>query len=257
MTLTKFCVQTLSLTAGSLLLAAAAGAAPTGTASTDAGPPAKLKKQISVMEKILDETLVDSKNLLVANHHVSRGVYLPEFGVLFTLDASILSPDNEGWWKNFDFSKFRVETKDGTTVLHLNDNDADNDSDTDIADKDAQQADKDAQKAVKDAQKAANDANKKLEKRELTRKEILKARQERYENGKAELVTALLDYGETLNGLRDDQWVGVAAYFDDDMFGEPSADTVVLKAKMADLRAHGAGRISDQEAQNRVVIEEY
>ncbi|HYV51114.1 MAG TPA: hypothetical protein VE910_04365 [Dongiaceae bacterium] len=218
----------LSLTAGCLALAG------TASAQSTAQMPAKLKKQITVMEKVIDEVLVDSKNLLVANHEPTRGVYLPEFGVLFTLDAQILSPDRGEWWKDWN-KKFKVETdKHGNTVVHLN-NDDDDDDDSDKAD------------------------NKKdKEKRELTKKELLKDREERYEKGKTEIRDALTEYGYTLTGLRDDQWVAIVAYIDDDdMFGDNEGETVLMRAKMSDLRSHDAGKLSDDAMASRVSIEEY
>ena len=208
-----------------------AGLTLAGTAAAQSSqPPGKLKKQIEVMERILDEMLVDSKNVLVSGHDVTRGVYVPEFGVIFTLEAGILGPDHGEWWKNVDWSKkFKINTKDGTTIVSFNNDDDDEDKE-DKKDK---------------------------EEREMTRKELMKDRQERYERSKTELKLTLVDYGETLTGLRDDQWVGIAAFFDNDYFDERSTDTVIIKAKMSDLRAHSAGTVSDQQMASRVTIEEY
>ena len=213
------------------VLTLTAGLALAGTATAQSSqPPGKLKKQIEVMERILDEVLVDSQNVLVSGHNVTRGVYVPEFGVIFTLEASILGPDHGSWWKNVDWSKkFKINTKDGTTVVQFNDDDDDEDKE-DKKDK---------------------------EDREVSRKELMKDRQERYERSKTELKLTLVDYGETLTGLRDDQWVGIAAFFDNDYFDERSTDTVIIKAKMSDLRAHSAGSVNDQQMASRVTIEEY
>jgi len=219
-------IPILSLAAGCMAFAAA-----TASAQTTGQMPAKLKKQISVMEKVIDEMLVDSKNVLVHSHEPTRGIYLPEFGVLFTLEAQILTPDRGEWWKDWS-KKFNVVTdKHGNTTVHLN-NDDDDDSD---------KSDKDTKKE-----------------RELTRKELLKDREERYEKAKVELRDVLMDYGYTLTGLRDDQWVGIASYIDDDdIFGEDEAETVLLRAKMGDLRSHEAGRLSDDQIASRISIEEY
>ena len=228
----------LSLTAGCLALAGTASAQNMG--SSTAQMPAKLKKQITVMEKVIDEMLVDSKNLLVANHEPTRGVYLPEFGVLFTLDAQILSPDRGEWWKSSEWGKkFKFETdKHGNYVVHLNDNDDDDDSD----------------KADKDDKADKNDKKE----RELTKKELMKDREQRYENGKKEIRDALVEYGYTLTGLRDDQWVAIVAYIDDDdMFGDNEGETVLMRAKVADLRSHDANKLSDDAMNSRVSIEEY
>ncbi|HET9232652.1 MAG TPA: hypothetical protein VFP10_00765, partial [Candidatus Eisenbacteria bacterium] len=123
--------------------------------------------------------------------------------------------------------KFKINSKDGTTVVQFND---DNDDD---------------------------DGKDKKSEREMSRKELMKDRQERYEKSKTELKLTLMDYGETLTGLRDDQWVGIAAFFDNDYFDERSTDTVIIKAKMSDLRAHSAGTVNDQQMASRVTIEEY
>ena len=220
----RLSTSVLTLTAG-LVLAGSAYAQTTKSSQ----PPGKLKKQIEVMERILDEMLVDSKNVLVQGHDVTRGVYVPEFGVIFTMEASILSPDHGDWWKNVDWAKkFKIHTKDGATVVQFDDDD-----DEDKEDK------------------------KDKEEREMSRKELMKDRQERYERSKTELRLTLVDYGETLTGLRDDQWVGIAAFFDNDYFDERSTDTVIIKAKMSDLRAHSAGSVNDQQMASRVTIEEY
>jgi hypothetical protein len=225
-------ISILSIAAGCLAWAGNA------SAQTAAQMPAKLKKQISVMEKVLDEMLVDSKNVLVASHEPTRGVYLPEFGVLFTLEAQILSPDRGEWWKDWN-KKFKVETdKHGNTIVHMN-NDDDDDSDND---------------------QASNDKGDKTDKKEkeITRKQLLKDREERYEKGKQELKDVLMDYGYTLAALRDDQWVAIAAYFDDDdIFGDNESETVLMRAKVGDLRAHEAGKVSDDQLASRISIEEY
>jgi hypothetical protein len=221
----------LSLAAGCLALAG------TASAQNTAQMPPKLKKQISVMEKVIDEMLVDSKNLLVASHEPTRGVYLPEFGVLFTLEAQILSPDRGEWWKgNFKWGnnvKIESDKHGNYTIVNLNDDDEDDDSNK-------------------------GDKDKTKDQKTLTRKEILKDREMRYENGKKEIKSALTEYGYTLTGLRDDQWVAIVAYIDDDdIFGEDEGETVLMRAKVSDLRAHDGGRLSDDQMASRVSIEEY
>ena len=69
---------------------------------------------------------------------------------------------------------------------------------------------------------------------------------------------ALLDYGETLTPLRDDQWVAVAAFLSRNKFFETSGiSRLLIKARMSDLRDHGKGRITESEMRSRVVVEEY
>ncbi len=222
-------ISILTLTAGCIALAGAAAAQNTGQM------PARLKKQIGVLEKAFDETLVDSKNVLVASHEPTRGVYLPEFGVVFTLEAQILTPDRGEWWKSMNWGGKRIKVTDehGNTIVNLMDDD-DDDSDKDSKD-------------TKDTKK-----------HEMTKKELMKDREERYEGAKKELKGVLLDFGSTLSGLREDQSIAVAAFIeDDDMFGESDEQTVILRVKISDLRAHDAGRLSDAQTDSKISIEEY
>ncbi|HET9232653.1 MAG TPA: hypothetical protein VFP10_00770 [Candidatus Eisenbacteria bacterium] len=206
MTRTRLWISALTCTFG-LALA--------GTAAAQNGQPtAKLLRQIAVVKGFIDETLIESKALLVPGHDVTRGIYLQEFGVLFTVKASVITPENERWEK----------------LLEDDDHDDEN----------------------------PEKARKKYEEREAVRQEMLKARQKNYEIGKTEIRGALLDYGGTLAGLRDNQWVGIVAFIDDDFFFEKNnSETVVFRAKVSDLRAHDQGQLNDQQIQDRVSIEEY
>ena len=209
MTRTRLWISALTLTA---VLASA------GTAAAQSGPsPAKLQKQIAVIEKFINEDMVESKVLLVPGHEVTRGIYLQEFGVLFTLQASVITPENEHWKKILE-----------------GDEDDDDEQDYDKA-------------------------KKKYEERERVRKEMMQARQKNYEIGKNEIRGALLDYGGTLASLRDNQWVGIAAFIDDhDYFGENNdSETVFFRAKMSDLRAHDQGQLNEQQILARVLVQEY
>lgn len=190
----------------------------------------KLKKQIVVLERILDEVLVDSPNFLVGSRRNTHGVYLDEFGVLFSFEASLISKDEDfsfGWG---DFGKnFTIDHQDGKIIIILgNDEDGDEDGEILVIDKDEMR-----------------------EKHEESQREL-------YEAGKAELTEALMDYGETLTTLRDDQWVALAAFLrNSDFFVSNKISTLVLKAKLSDLRAHAQGKISEDAMAKRVVQEEY
>ncbi len=189
-------------------------------AAADSPVSKKLKRQIGVMEKVMDEVLVESPNLLVFSSEATRGVYLDEFGVLFTLEASLVEDGAKR--RNWFFKQLQIEEKDGKIVIHRGDDEKD---DVD----------------VEDLQDDQND-----------RHQVL------YEKGKAELVETLLDYGETLTGLRNDQWVAVAAFLKGSgYFLDQHISRLVLKARMSDLRAYGSERISEATMRNRLVIEEY
>ncbi len=184
--------------------------------------PERLKRQIGVMEKILDEVLVDSPNLLVYSQAAARGVYLKEFGVIFTLEASLVEKDKKG--QNWIFGGYSVKERNGKIVVEP------------PSDDDKDQDQKDGKDLV-------------LDLKELQDKQTQRDR-ELYEQGKSELVDCLMDYGETLTALDDGQYVAVAAFLkDSDYFLDNRISRLVLKARMSDLRAYGAKRISREEMQ--------
>jgi hypothetical protein len=200
---------------------AAAGAL--GLASgADAEVSAKLEKQIQVMERILDEVLVDSQNVLVGSHNPSNGVYLDEFGVVFSIEAALLPMDRRGGF--WDWNKMKMHKEDGKWVIDFNDDEDDSSND----------------KADKDDEDDADDE--------------AKTDAELYQGAKEELITALLEYGDTLAGLQDNQSVAIAVFMDtDDFFRKRDISTLVIKAKMSDLRS---GR-SRKDMESRLVIDEY
>jgi hypothetical protein len=202
--------------------------------------PDRLKRQIGVMEKILDEVLVDSPNLLVYSHNAARGVYLDEFGVVFTLEASLVEKGEKG--ANWILGGFSVKEKDGKIVIEPP---PDKDKDKAKAkEKDEDTGDEDSQNLVLDLRD--------LQAKQSQRDEAL------FEKGKSELVDTLIDYGETLTALDDNQYVAVAAFLkDSDYFLDNRISRLVIKVKMSDLRAYGAKRISRDTLRSRLVEQEY
>jgi hypothetical protein len=83
-------------------------------------------------------------------------------------------------------------------------------------------------------------------------------RQERrYARGKDELVDALVDYGELLTALADDETITLRArlrraeYFD-----RADLSRLTIRVRMGDLRAHLDGRLSAGELESRIDISE-
>jgi hypothetical protein len=205
--------------AGLALGLVAVGLVPLARGAAAAELPGKLKKQIEVMDKILDEVLVDSQNLLVSGQHVTNGVYLSEFGVVFTFEASLLTHGGIRGF-NWDSKNFDMHKENGKWVINFGGDDEDSTKD-----------DVDKEKPKTEAQL--------------------------YEGGKNEIIGALLDYGDTMTGLQDTQWVAVAAFMDGNDYFQDKSRTLVVKAKMADLRAYGADKLSKSQMTSRIVIEEY
>ncbi len=95
----------------------------------------------------------------------------------------------------------------------------------------------------------------------ISRKEWKKDRIEdqadEYKDGKDELIQALTDFGPALTALADDDMVEIRADLRDaEYFRENDLRRLVLTVKMADIRAFDAGRLSEDEFQRRVEVEE-
>ncbi|MFH1143956.1 MAG: hypothetical protein V1774_05380 [Candidatus Eisenbacteria bacterium] len=86
----------------------------------------------------------------------------------------------------------------------------------------------------------------------------LERQREMFEKGRAELIEALVDYGDTMTRLRDDQWVTFVVFLaDSDFFREREVSRMVLKARMSDLRAYGQDRLSRDQMTARIIEEQY
>jgi hypothetical protein len=200
-------------------------------AARAADPPggAKVERQIGVMEKILDKVLLDSPNFLVSGGENTRGIYLSELGALFTFEAALT---NQGFdVKSYLHSlgnRFEVKTdEDGNQVIVIRKGDGKKD------------------KKEKDSAEEAEMMSE------------LKDAEQTLEQGREELIEALLDYGETLTALGDGQSVVIAAFLPDtDLSRERGTSRLLLRAKMGDLRAYSEGRVSEQEMRAKVLIEE-
>ena len=202
----------------------------------------KLKRQINVMEKVINEVLLDSPNILVFSQDPAHGIYLDEFGVVFTFDASLVEKDSKWDWDDFDWNRWRDKVRverDGNKITIYTEDDEDEDSDQDEeADEEEEAEDPEDWEAWKSEQDAAE--------------------AKVYAQGKEELINVLLDYGDTLTGLRDGQWVVIAAFLKNaDYFTEQKISRLILKASITDLRAHGMGDLTQEAMRGKVQEEEY
>ncbi|MBD3334884.1 MAG: hypothetical protein GF355_05160 [Candidatus Eisenbacteria bacterium] len=195
----------------------------------------KLKLQINVMEKVFDEVLVDSPNLLVYSSNPTHGLYLDEFGVVFVFEASLVDKGMD-WEKHMPsfLKNFTIESEDGKIIIYQGDDeDADEDSEG---------------KEEKDLKESVRDLEEKKKRMDA----------ELYAKGKEELIEALVDYGDTMTRLDDAQWVAIAAFLkNSDYFLTNRISQLLLKAKLEDLRAYSSEDISRDELISRVVVEEY
>jgi hypothetical protein len=192
----------------------------------------KMARQIEVMEQIIDQVLIDSPNFLVRGRDNARGLFIKDFGMLFTFEASLVEKHHD-FLKEFSWGRgFRIEEKDDGTVIIIPRDDRGSEEEIDPAE--------------------IRDEAKKLRKRRDSRQEKL------YLRGKTEFVDVFLDYGDTLTTLEGPHWFAIVAYLSDsDYFAENRISRLVLKAKIKDLRDYAADKLSEEEVVKRIVEEEY
>lgn len=212
--------------------AAIAGAILTGITAGEVqatDPPAnrKMERQLEVMEQIIDQVLIDSPNFLVRGRDNARGLFVKEFGMIFTFEASLVEK-NRDFLKHFDFGGFRIEeTEDGEKIIIVPD-----------------EGDVDAAEIRERAER--------LRDRQESRQENL------YRRGKTEFVDLLLDYGDTMTTLEDRHWIAIVAYLSDsEYFAENRFSRLILKAKIGDLRSYASEGLTEEEMIKKIVEEEY
>jgi hypothetical protein len=223
---------------GILALGAALLIAPHPAVAQDDAIPRRLERKVNVMEKVLNEVLRESPYWLVGGgSDYTRSVYLEEFGVVFSFDASLVNSDLNGLDINFDGLSFLKDLKD-IRIEH--------DGDKVIVYRDSN----------KDGKKDGEDED------GLTFEQLRDKRREReadrYEKGKNELVEALIDYGDTLTELRDDQFVAITAFLENiDILEEDNISHLIIKAKVSDLRMLSDSKITRDELLKRLSVKEY
>lgn len=194
----------------------------------------KLTRELAIMEKIIDQMLLDSGNFLVYSQPETRGLYLEEFGVLFSFQASLVNRNGDG--NNFDFNFNDYEVEDDGDKITIRKKDKTKEKDTSDEDDEATES----------------RLKRTWEKSQKTREARL------YTQGKAEVIDILLDYGDSIESLKDGQWLAIAAYLKgSSYFLDNKISRLVLKARMGDIRAFSAGKISRESMLSKVVEEEY
>jgi hypothetical protein len=251
-----------------LVLAGAAGIGLVVRASGAAGSssPDRLHRQVGVMEGIIDKVLLDSPNFVVSGRDDTRGVVLPDYGIVFSFNASINSHDIFRLPGNLSFDlPIDIRTgDDGAVIIGRKGREYSDDS-SGLTDEEAATLEKKAkhlEQESKRSEKKLSDLQERLKNREQSITEWSKQRAEKaeelYAAGKQELLQVLLDYGETMAGLKDGQWIVLAGFFDrGGILEDKKVSRLVLRVRIDELRAYSAGRLSETAARERILVEEY
>jgi len=206
-----------------------------------------LKRKIDLLENVVDQVLIDSPNFLVSGRGTTHGLFLEEYGVLFTFEASLVSRDLDrgflaGNWDYFKNLRFEQDDE-GRIIIYREGDDEDDDSLIEILTEDElEDMDEEDLEELSMHQMRARDG---------------KRQERRYESGKEELVEALIDYGDMLSDLDDGQSVAIVAFLvDSSFFDKEELSQLMIRAKMRDLRAYADGDIDEDEMIERVEIQE-
>ena len=70
----------------------------------------KVMRQVRIMEGIVDKVLLDSPNFLVHTGNNTHGLYIPEYGAIFTFEASLTSGMFGLGKLNINIPQFEVKT---------------------------------------------------------------------------------------------------------------------------------------------------
>jgi hypothetical protein len=204
------------------LTAAVAGAADTARS--------RLDRKVRVMERVLDEVLIQSPNVVVGLGGVTRGLVLEGYGALFTMDVSVGAEE-----------LLRVPERVRSRVRISG----------------VPEPPPPPKPEPKPEPRPEHEESELVESWDEWQKQAAKRRQEQYDAFKVELIDALIDYGATLGELKDDRWIAVAAFLDGrQLLGGGDGGRLVVRAKMRDLRQHNAGSLSRDAVIQRVEIEE-
>jgi hypothetical protein len=204
-----------------LMVAVLGLVAVSATAADDTA--SRLDRKVRVMERVLDEVLIQSPNVVVSSRSVTRGLVLEEYGALFTLEASL----------GTEMFVFAMPQPPAAPI------DAGDEGRIIVAPK---RPDRPGRGESWDEwQEKSNEK-----------------RAEQYAAFKSEMTDAIVDYGVTLTELGDDQWLAVVAFLDSRplLGSDDRGGRLMLKIKMRDLRQHSAGSLSRDAVKGRVIVEE-
>jgi hypothetical protein len=189
----------------------------------------KLRKQISIMEKILDEALVDSENALVKSTHPTRGVYLDGYGFVFTMELGIV--DDQFRWEAL--SKL-LDVGEGYTVER---EEKSGEGETVITIK-------------KNKEKAEAKAKAEAEKGEKEAVDI----DARWGLVKKELIGVIRDYGDTIARAKPDEWFTIFATPLIGAWGSGESERLVIRVQMKDIEQFSTGTLTEKEFESKVQV---
>lgn len=185
----------------------------------------RLDKKVRVMEKVLDEVLGQSEHVRVGMSNGVTGLTVDDYGAIFLFRGEIGAD---------------IERMPGAAALLR--------SMEEMSDHEEEEGSPTPEKARPPKEKSLDQLKKEFEAKRAG--ELAGLREE--------LVDTVLDYGPTLAELGEERWVLIVGVLDGGIFSEYAAgggrNTLVVKAKISDLRQFVAGTLSRQAAAAKVAV---
>lgn len=222
----------------------------------------RLDRKLKVMERVLDEVLVQSPNVVVSGGGATRSLRIDGEGALFVVNASLIAGR-----ERVRFGEMYVPMPAPAIAPVAPAAPAAPVAERERAEVEARQAEDMARQAAERARQEREHSRQQIEAglqnalrgSQEARERYEEAAQENLEGIKRELREALVDYGGTLTELGDDQWLAVALFLGDRdyfAFGENERTTLLVRARIGDLRRYNGGDLSRDEALALVTVEQ-
>lgn len=220
----------------------------------------RMEKDIAIMENVINTAMVESELVYVfdANTNV-RGLYIPEFGALFTLQAQLTSDWASPYFTSWQYYGARNPGSPFWTIYQMDREKLDKLVDKlDITVNGKKVTLDEYFRSLEEYEEDLDDRRELLVKRkeheeqkQAKKQELVEKNLEKYEE---ELAGIVADYGGTIRQLDDDQWVMIVAYLRSS-HKTTTVNKLIVKAKKADIDRYDQGRIDYEELRSRTVIE--
>ena len=216
--------------------------------AADDRPSSKIERQIRVVERIIDQMLIDSPNFLVQNHEPTTGFEIEADGIVFTFRASLTGP---GWGSGRFSGLLPWNWRDRHSVIILDE--GEEDDETVVVDNGLIVKDGDVYYIGKGGKLKKTDDEWEV----IDQKTYRERQAKKYERAKEELIEVLMDAGEVLTALPAGQEVRIDCRLNDvELPEDREISKLSVRAGMDDLRSHADGRLSDEEMKARVEVRE-
>jgi hypothetical protein len=187
-------------------------------------PNQKVVRNLNLLERAMDELLIDSRSALVDHGRNANAIYIPGQGVVVAVSFGLV-----GWDHNIvRFSKWDGDWDEVDFYDSLYDDDDDDRKDDD---------DRPTKKEI--------------------RERIKKRQAERYVKVKQELIEVLADNADLLEDVPAQEWITIAARPRDMSWGDKKVTSVLLRVRRQDVTDRAAGRLTAEAFQKKVTVEEY